>query len=165
MTSTLAPVRITRSAPAITRTGIAKRPQAWAARAADGAWGFDRTEEPGTPWEVFHLTSVADGSLTLPLISTTTLRSCRLYVGSGQAVRDLAVMKCGHPESARGHKVERGSWDYHYQTCSACQGIRPVHDDDDRYPTCWAAEDGTGPAHEWSADLSAPAREPEGASR
>lgn len=160
----LAPIRVTRSVLVLARDGSTKR-HTWAARTTDGVWGFDRTEEAGTPWEVFHLPSVADGSLTLPVTSTANLRSCRLYVGTGQAARELAVLKCGHPEDARGEKVERGSFDWVYQTCSACRGVRPVHGDDDRCKTCWNQQDGAGPGHDWSADLSAPALMPEGASR
>jgi len=63
----------------------------WHTRTADGVWGFDRTEEPTTPWEIFHLPSVADGSWTLPVVTCPSMRACRALVASGGAADELAM--------------------------------------------------------------------------
>lgn len=134
--------------------GRSGRLECWGARTCDNQWGFDRTEEEGgnTPWEIFHLTSVKDGSYTLPVTISSTRKGCQLIVASGLAAAMLAVAKCPHPLDQRGHRVDHGTWDWHYDTCAACRGVRPVHDGDDRCRTCQEAEDGTGPGHEWGAD-------------
>lgn len=65
------------------------------------------------------------------------------------------VFLCEHPAEARGHRVDHGTFDYHYETCKACGGIRPQHDDDDRCKTCDALMNGSGQGHEWTAEKGA----------
>lgn len=79
-------------------------------------------------------------------------------VVSYRAWRELArqyfiqdVFLCEHPREKRGHRVDRGTFDWHYEICEACGGERPEHDEDDRCKTCSTYMDGEGPGHEWSA--------------
>lgn len=85
--------------PRITRSGLT-RPECWGAETIDGSWDFEREESPGTPWLVYHKPSVADGSLTFPVISLGTLRDCRAFVASGTAEQELARRKAD-PDMAR----------------------------------------------------------------
>lgn len=55
---------------------------------------------------------------------------------------------CAHPQEARG-RVWGGSAGLDYDTCSACKGQRPVHDDEDGCGICDALLAGTGQGHEW----------------
>lgn len=63
------------------------------------------------------------------------------------------VAFCDHPGDRRDHRTDRGTFDWHYELCLVCQGIRPEHDDDDGCMTCRDREDGTGPGHEWLGGL------------
>lgn len=63
---------------------------------------------------------------------------------------DRAVARCPHGRQDRGHRVARGSFDWHYETCTACGGERPEHDDDDNCGICQARDAGTGPGHGWA---------------
>jgi hypothetical protein len=131
--------------PPIVRTvmlpGRSGRIECWGVRTKDGEWGFDRTEEEGgnTPWEIFHLPSVADGSYTMPVTTSGTRKGCQRIVASGLAADLLAVAKCTHPAGQRGQRTDHGTYDWVYETCGACRGVRPAWNDH---------EDGQG----WSAD-------------
>jgi hypothetical protein len=85
----LVPIRVTRRFP----TFHSGRVETWGAETLDGEWYFERFEEPGTPWGVYHRASVRDFSYRLPIVTLTTLRKCRIYVGRGWAVEDLNRLK------------------------------------------------------------------------
>lgn len=142
MRRVLTPVKTTAKYPSF-RSG---RVEAWAAISADGQWKYDRIEDTGTPWEVTHLPT----GKPVPTWYSS-LPNARAATADGSA-RNLMVRECKHPDDERGHKTERGTFDYHYETCKACGGIRPEHDDDDGCRTCWDYEDGTGPGHDWSPE-------------
>jgi hypothetical protein len=50
-----------------------------------GDWGIEQDDSPGRPWLVFHLPSVADGSLTEPVLWLGRRRDCIAAVRGGQA--------------------------------------------------------------------------------
>lgn len=79
--------------------GSPTRRECWGADTADGQWRFVREESPGTPWLVYHLPSVEDGSYTLPVQFCGTLRACRAAVAQGWAAQRLAAHKA--EEAAR----------------------------------------------------------------
>jgi len=91
----LVPIRVTSRYPTF-RSG---RVETWSAETLDGEWYFERFEEPGTPWGVYHRASVRDFSYRLPVATLPTLRKCRLYVGRGWAAKDLEQLKA--EEAAR----------------------------------------------------------------
>lgn len=48
------PVTVKDRATHLRPDGTAGRVEVWSATSTDGAWSFERAEEPGTPWLVFH---------------------------------------------------------------------------------------------------------------
>lgn len=50
---------------------------------ADGIWRFAREESSGTPWLVWHLPSVADETLPVPVDQMGSLPACREAVARG----------------------------------------------------------------------------------
>ncbi|HEX4622308.1 MAG TPA: hypothetical protein VH208_12140, partial [Myxococcaceae bacterium] len=103
-------VEIASRMPAIVKTDFAHRithggrsvtphRECWGARTADGVWSFERVEEPGTPWLIYHLPSLADGSYLGVVASETTLDGCRRAVASGWAEQELGRRKA--EEAAR----------------------------------------------------------------
>lgn len=105
MTAPLAPIRKTRMAQRITRSGLTRSRECWGAQTTDGVWDFERTEEPGTPWSVGHTPTGTVVGLH------STLRACRAYVAAGDAQRDLDRL-LAHERGD--HKAQRDSW------CSRC---------------------------------------------
>lgn len=81
--TTLAPITRTTFHERLTRGGAASRRECWRAVTDDGAWEFERQDEPGTPWAVIHRETGTQVGLC------GTLRACRQYVGSGRAAGDL----------------------------------------------------------------------------
>jgi hypothetical protein len=76
-----------------TRAGV----QCWGAETPDGEWGMDRMEDTGTSWEVTHKptrTAVCD--------YLGSLRQCRTYVGSGEALEDLKRIQAEDRENVSG---------------------------------------------------------------
>jgi hypothetical protein len=138
----LTPVKITSKYQAF-RSG---RLEAWSAESTDGVWKYERIEDVGTPWEATHVPT----GKPVPLMFSS-LPNARAATADGTA-RDQMVRECPHPADQRGQKTERGTFDYRYETCKACAGIRPDHDDDDGCRTCWDHQDGTGPGHEWTPE-------------
>jgi hypothetical protein len=63
-------------------------PECWGARTVDGIWGFDREDEPGTPWTVTHLPA---GIVVCTYLGS--LMQCRRYVGAGWAEADLGRLQ------------------------------------------------------------------------
>jgi hypothetical protein len=149
----LVPIVKTRMAPRLTRAGATPHLECWAARTVDGVWDFEREDFTGTNWLTRHVPSVADGSYTTPVEMHGTLRAARISVGAGRAASKLRMLKCPHPADQRGHRVERGTWDYHYETCGACGALRAEHGDDDGCKTCMAYESGDGPGHDWHPEV------------
>ncbi len=92
---------MTTSAPALApihkaefqRSWRTDRMECWSAETQDGLWRMERTEDPGTPWVVFHLPSMADGSWTVPVFLCGTLRACREDIASGAGERMLVSRK------------------------------------------------------------------------
>lgn len=82
------------------RTGRTLQPECWEARTLDGVWEFERLEVRGTPWAVWHLPSVAAGSLVVPLGLRTSLEACQELVGTGMADRLLAARLAEHATQA-----------------------------------------------------------------
>jgi hypothetical protein len=64
------------------RGGKARR-ELWGADSADGIWRFEREESPGTPWLIWHLPSVADETLPVPVDQAGTITACREAVARG----------------------------------------------------------------------------------
>lgn len=82
-TAALAPVRRTLMLPRYTRSGQTPHLECWRAVTLCGEYEFSRLDIPGTPWEPVHLP-------TMTILSwQSSLRSCRSYVGSGEAAADL----------------------------------------------------------------------------
>jgi len=81
-------------------TAVTEKAECWSAETTDGIWDFEREESSGTPWLMYHKPSVADGSLTLPVMSCGTLRACRALVASGGAAQQLAYRKAD-PDTVR----------------------------------------------------------------
>lgn len=48
------PVEVKDRASRMYADGRRGRVEMWSARSRDGVWSFERVEEPGTPWLVFH---------------------------------------------------------------------------------------------------------------
>src|SRR5215467_3711756 len=123
-------------------TALTERSECWGGRTLDGVWGIEREDDARSDWLVWHLPSLRDGSWKKPVAVFGTLRACRVFIGSGQALRTLAVLKCSHPASARGTRPGGGYW--HHETCSACTGSRVVHRAD-LCQTCAEAMHDNGP--------------------
>jgi hypothetical protein len=106
----LAPVVKTRTLRRITRNGAGQTTKAecWGAKTVDGVWDFEREESPGTPWLVYHLPSVADGSYTLPVALCGTLRACRAYAANPAAEADMARLKAPTGEWAAARAMTAG---------------------------------------------------------
>lgn len=98
MAAALAPIVKTAFARRITRSGLTRSRECWAAETTDGAWKFDREDSPGTPWLVYSTAAVADGSYPLPVMFCGTLRACRVAVAEGWAADELAKRKAEHAE-------------------------------------------------------------------
>jgi hypothetical protein len=103
----LAPIVKTRFAQRITRNGLTKSRECWAAETTDGLWDFEREDSPGTPWLVYHLPSCRDGSYAMPVHLTGTLRACREYVAAGHAQASLERLQA-HERGE--HNAARDSW-------------------------------------------------------
>ena len=73
--------------------GGPSRRECWGARTADGIWDFEREDSPGTPWLVYHVPSVADGTYTGPVDQCGSLTQCARLVASGWAEKRLAEAK------------------------------------------------------------------------
>jgi hypothetical protein len=56
----------------------------------DGEWGFAREEDETTSWTVRHL-----HTKTVVAEFLGSLRQCRAYVGSGEALEDLQKLLTG----------------------------------------------------------------------
>jgi hypothetical protein len=141
----LAPIRKGRMAHGITSDGtLTPHLQCWYAVTADGQWGIERAEMPGTPWLAFHLPSIADGSYKEPVLMEATLRTCRSVIASGLAARTLAMAKCSHPDDQAGPRADlgRGLWSQH---CGGCGAVRYWHTD--RCPSCRRGE-----GHDWTPE-------------
>jgi hypothetical protein len=140
----LVPIVKTRMAPRLTHGGAGRTAhrECWAAKTTDGVWGFEREDSAGTPWLVYHLPSVKDGSLTMPLHLTSTLKRCQLFVGTGDAAATLAMMKCPHDRDSTTFRLDRRSG-LHWQDCHGCGASQVWHID------CPSCENLTG--HGWTA--------------
>jgi len=82
-------IRVTSSYPTF-RSG---RVEPWSAETLDGAWFFERIEEPGAPWCIYHRASANDKTWPLPVATVTRLRDCQLYVSRGWAQECLERFK------------------------------------------------------------------------
>ena len=89
----LAPIVKTQMAKRITRSGLTRSAECWAAQTTDGLWDFEREDSPGTPWLAYHWPSLADGSYPLPVTMLSTLRQCRIQAASGTLDRELARLQ------------------------------------------------------------------------
>jgi hypothetical protein len=141
---------VTRTARRFIRGGTAltARPEVWETRSADGEWSVERQDETGTPWSVWHLPSVADGTLTRPLAEGISSRhAAEKWITSGGAAEWLPVLRCPHP--AGQVTTRHGTQRSHY-VCAACGGTRWTC-----LPGCHDCTDGT--PHEWHPDRRAAA--------
>lgn len=87
----LVPIRVTSSFPTWARPDGPR--ECWSAETQDGIWAFERVEEPGTPWHIYHLPSRKDGSWRFAVCVEPSLRKCRLTVGRGDAAQMLERRK------------------------------------------------------------------------
>lgn len=94
----LAEITVTDQRPRLIHGGTARtRPEVWGARTVDGVWGIDREESPGTPWLVYHLPSVKDGTCPGPVMEFGSLRACQLNIANAEyAAWALADAKTRH---------------------------------------------------------------------
>ena len=67
----------------ILRSSGRTRRELWGADSADGTWRFEREESSSTPWLVYHLPSVADESLPVPVDQAGTISACREAAARG----------------------------------------------------------------------------------
>jgi hypothetical protein len=79
----------------IRSTGKTRR-ELWGADSADGTWRFERIETAGTPWDIFHLPSVADETLPVAVDSMGNLPACREAVARGWLDKMLPERKAEH---------------------------------------------------------------------
>lgn len=69
------------------------RRELWGADSADGIWRFERAESSSTPWLVYHLPSVADETLPVPVEQAGSISACREHVARGWLDKILAERK------------------------------------------------------------------------
>jgi hypothetical protein len=63
------------------------RVETLAAFSADGVWGYERSDEPGTPWEVTHLPT---GRVLR--YAATNLRQARIGTAAGWVLAELDAL-------------------------------------------------------------------------
>jgi hypothetical protein len=61
-----------------------------------GPWGIEQDDSPGRPWLVFHLPSVADGTLTGPVLWLGRRRDCVTAITTGHAQTALELARARH---------------------------------------------------------------------
>jgi hypothetical protein len=94
-------------------TGTALRRECWGAVTADGEWGFERIEEPGTPWIVVHHPRTPQAETVWGMFGT--LKAARIAVQRCGIERWLPSVQ--RAEHERGEHANRPS-PYGCPTCN-----------------------------------------------